>query len=259
MGQNAQMWWSAKGPHHPFGACALMLVLLAVAASGVTACTSDSPGRSVGVVTTGARRATSDDQRLIGAAGAGNLVEVRRLLTAGAGVRAVDDHGRTALLAASYEGELDVARELVAAGADVNTQDETRQSAYLVSTSEIGPANGLELLELTLAHGADVTALDSYDGTGLIRAADRGFVDIVARLLTTPTAVNHVNRLGWTALLEAIILGHGDDAHVEVVRRLVAAGADVNLADHDGVTPLAHARRAGYDAIVGLLLAAGAR
>jgi uncharacterized protein len=81
----------------------------------------------------------------------------------------------------------------------------------------------------------------------------------VRRLLETPVDVDHVNRLGWTALLEAIVLGGGDDRHIEVVRLLVGAGADVNLADGDGVTPLAHARRQGFAAMVKILERAGAR
>ena len=90
-----------------------------------------------------------------------------------------------------------------------------------------------------------MNAKDSFNGTGLIRAADRGYVQIVERLLETEIEVDHVNRLGWTALLEAIILGGGDEAHTEVVRVLVEGGVDVNLADGDGVTPLAHARAHG--------------
>ena len=98
-------------------------------------------------------------------------------------------------------------------------------------------------------------SLDSYNGTGLIRAADRGYTTIVARLLETDIDVDHVNRLGWTALLEAIILGGGDEAHTEVVRQLVEAGVDVNLADGQGVTPLAHAEQSGYDEMATILRA----
>lgn len=48
--------------------------------------------------------------------------------------------------------------------------------------------------------------------------------------------MDHVNNLGWTALLEAIILGDCGLSHIEVVQLLVEAGADVNLADSGGVT-----------------------
>ncbi len=70
-----------------------------------------------------------------------------------------------------------------------------------------------------------------------------------------PTDVDHVNRLGWTALLEAIILGEGGRAHTETVRALVDSGADVTIADGDGDTPLTHARERGYEAIVAILRA----
>jgi ankyrin repeat protein len=160
------------------------------------------------------------------------------------------------LIAAAYANDVAEAERLIEAGANVNAKDETVQSAYLIATSEVG--DDPRLLELTLANGADVRSLDSYDGTGLIRAADRGYTTIVARLLETNVDVDHVNRLGWTALLEAIILGDGDAAHVEVVRQLVEAGADVNLADGQGVTPLAHAEQRGYDEMVAILREAGA-
>ncbi len=161
------------------------------------------------------------------------------------------------LIAAAYANDVDEARRLIEAGADVNTKDESVQSAYLIATSEVG--DDPRLLELTLDNGADVRSLDSYNGTGLIRAADRGFTTIVARLLETDIDLDHVNRLGWTALLEAIILGSGDAAHTEVVRQLVDAGADVNLADSQGVTPLGHAEQQKYAEMVEILRNAGAR
>lgn len=111
----------------------------------------------------------------------------------------------------------------------------------------------------TLAAGADVHRTDSYNGTGLIRAAHRGHVGIIRELLKTDIKIDHVNCLGWTALPEAIILGDGGPRHTDVVRLLVEAGADVNLADACGVTPLSHARRRGHAAIAAILEAAGAR
>jgi ankyrin repeat protein len=81
----------------------------------------------------------------------------------------------------------------------------------------------------------------------------------VRELLKTRIDVNHVNRLGWTALLEAIILGDGGTAHTEIVRLLVARGADVNIADAQGVTPLVHAEQRGQALIADELRRAGAR
>lgn len=214
---------------------------------------------AVGLSACGGEGATqpSLDRRLIQAARTGDPAEVRSLLDRGARIDARDANGATALVAAAYGNHLDVARLLADAGADVNAKDETEQSAYLIATSEVG--DDPRLLELTLQSGADVNAKDSYNGTGLIRAADRGHAAIVRRLLETAIDVDHVNRLGWTALLEAIILGGGDARHTEVVRLLAEGGVDVDLADGDGVTPLAHARRSGFDQMIAMLERAGAR
>jgi len=195
------------------------------------------------------------DLLLIGAARIGDIETVRRLLVQRADVTAQDAAGQTALIAAAWGDHLKVAEALIAAGADVNAKDRTQQSAYLIATSE----GYLDLLRLTLANGADVRSLDSYNGTGLIRAAERGHFEIVRELLKTDIAIDHVNRLGWTALLEAIILGEGGERHTETVRLLVEAGADVNLADGNGVTPLAHARQRGFDEIAAILVTAGAK
>lgn len=160
------------------------------------------------------RESSADaDGELIVAARAGDVDRVRSLLGRDAAVDARDASGATALVAAAYSNHVHVARSLIEAGADVNVKDERQQSAYLIATSEVG--DDPRLLELRLANGADVDAKDSYNGTGLIRAADRGHVRIVERLLDTEVEIDHVNRLGWTALLEAIILGGGDRGHTE--------------------------------------------
>ena len=157
------------------------------------------------------------------------------------------------LLAAAYRNDVAAARDLIEAGADVNAKDDSEQSPYLIATSEVG--DDPRLLELTLAAGADVDAKDSFNGTGLIRAAERGHGTIVKRLLETGIDVDHVNRLGWTALLEAVVLGEGGRAHVRTVRQLVAAGADVDVPDKRGLTALEHARRRGFTAIERILRA----
>lgn len=199
--------------------------------------------------------AQARDMQMIIAARQGDIEGVRQLLAQGANIHAQDENGITALIAAAYRNDLAIIDLLIQAGADVNIQDNTKQSAYLIATSE----GYLELLQRTLQAGADVHRTDSYNGTGLIRAADRGHVEIIQELLKTDINIDHINNLGWTALLEAIILGDGGSRHTEVVRLLVEAGADVNLADGNGITPLAHAQYRGYQNIIEILLNAGAR
>lgn len=150
------------------------------------------------------------------------------------------------LRTAAWKNDVREARRLIAAGADVNAKDHTVQSAYLVSTSE----GYLDLLDLTLANGAELGSLDSYHGTGLIRAADRGHAGVVGRLVRAGIDVDHVNRLGWTALHEAIVLGDGSARYVDTVRVLVAGRADLSLPSRrDGVSPLEHAEERGFDAV----------
>ncbi|MYX23682.1 hypothetical protein GTY77_27070, partial [Streptomyces sp. SID8380] len=75
---------------------------------------------------------------------------------------------------------------------------------------------------------------------------------VEAALRETGMDVNHVNRLGWTALLEAVILGDGGAAHEEIVRLLLAAGARPDLADGEGVTAREHAERRGFAGMAAL-------
>ena len=132
----------------------------------------------------------------------------------------------------------------------MNAKDNTVQSAYLVATSE----GHLELLNLTLEHRADVDSKDSFNGTGLIRAADRGHADIAGRLVQAKIKIDHINNLGWTALHEAIILGDGSRRYVDTVRVLVAAGADLRLqSQRDQITPLDHATSKGHGEIAAVL------
>ena len=156
------------------------------------------------------------------------------------------------LIDAAWANDVPRTRDLIAEGADVNFKDNTQQSAYLIATSE----GYLELLNLTFDNGADVTSLDSYNGTGLIRAAERGHAHVVGRLLQTDIDVNHINHLGWTALHESIILGTGDEQYVDTVRLLVAGGADVTLPPRDGTAPIELARSRNQDAVVATLQAA---
>ncbi len=107
---------------------------------------------------------------------------------------------------------------------------------------------------MTLANGADLKSTNRFGGTALIPAAERGHVETVQTLIDAGVAVDHVNRLGWTALIEAVILGDGGKRHQEIVAILLEAGANPNFADRDGVTPLQHAQKLGFKEIEDILL-----
>lgn len=194
------------------------------------------------------------DQALIRAAEGNDVALVRQFVADGADLRARDGRGRTALMAATYQNHVEIAGLLIQAGADVNAQDTLQNSPLLLA----GASGYLDILKLALAASPDFTVYNRFGGTALIPACERGHVEVVRELLKTTIDVNHVNRLGWTALLEAILLSDGGTTHQEIVRLLLAGGANPNLADHDGVTPLRHARQKGYRVIADLLLAAGA-
>ena len=109
-------------------------------------------------------------------------------------------------------------------------------------------------LKALLASGASAKLTTSiYDGTALIAAAHLGHDGVVRDLIRAGAPLDHVNNLGWTALIEAVILGDGGTRHVATVRALVDAGARRDIGDRQGVTPLQHAQSRGYKEMVAIL------
>lgn len=195
------------------------------------------------------------EQALHQAAAQGHAQAGRAQLAQGANMEARNAAGATALLVATHHNHVEVARVLIEAGADVNAQDHIQDSPYLYA----GARGHNEILKMTLAHGADLQSLNRYGGTALIPAAERGHVETVQLLIAAGVDVNHLNKLHWTALMEAIVLGEGGARHVQIVRELVNAKADVHIPDAQGITPLQHARQRGYAEIETILLQAGAQ
>jgi ankyrin repeat protein len=193
---------------------------------------------------------TAADLALLDAAHRGDTDAVRAALAHGARLETRDDSGRTPLLRAALADRVDAARVLVAAGADVNAQDDRQDSPWLVT----GVTGSVAMMRALLPGGPDLTLTNRFGGISVIPASERGHVDYVRAVLAeTDTDVDHVNRLGWTALLEAVILGDGGRTHQEVVEVLLAAGADPALPDGDGVTAREHAERRGFTGIATLL------
>jgi ankyrin repeat protein len=92
-----------------------------------------------------------------------------------------------------------------------------------------------------------------YGETPLTVAAQKGYLGIVKELIAANADVNKAQDNGLTPLIFATLNGH-----LEIVKALIAAKADVNSADDEGYTPLIVAAQKGYLEIVKELIAAGA-
>lgn len=180
----------------------------------------------------------------------GSVDDIQRLAQASVDLNARDGNGRTPLHVAAFQGHGAAARELIAIGADPALHDNQRYDALTIAAVR----DDVPTLRALLAAGASAKLVTSvYDGTALIAAAHLGHDGVVRELIRAGAPLDHVNNLGWTALIEAVILGDGGPRHVETVRALVAAGANPGIPDRDGMTPLQHAVARGYDSIALIL------
>ncbi len=167
-----------------------------------------------------------------------------------------DAHGRSAVHVATFARQREALRTLARLGADMNALEADRYDAVTIAAV----ADDEDTLRVLLALGASAKQTTSrYDGTALIAAAHLGHAGVVRQLIAAGAPLDHVNNLHWTALIEAIVLGDGGPRHLATLTALVQAGANLQLADRSGATPLVLARTRGYAAMVQMLEKAGAR
>jgi uncharacterized protein len=189
------------------------------------------------------------------AAAKGDAAEIARLAGSGADINARDSHGRTPLMVAAHGRHVAAAKALIDAKADLNLLD--AQVYDVITIAAV--ADDVPMLELALASGGNARAITSpYKGTALIAAAHLGHAKVVEALIAAKAPLDHVNNLAWTALIEAIVLGDGGPRHQATVEALVKGGANLDLADGQGVRPLSLARSRGYRRIAEMLERAGA-
>jgi ankyrin repeat protein len=195
-------------------------------------------------------------QGLHAAAHKGDATSIARLVASGADVNARDTHGRTPLQVATFARQREVIGALAGAGANLDLLENDRYDAVTISAV----ADDEATLDLLLSLGAKPGQMTSrYDGDALIAAAHLGHDGVVHRLIRAGAPLDRVNNLHWTAVIESIVLGDGGPRHQRTLQALVAAGANLQLADRQGQRPLKLAQARGYTAMFLILQEAGAR
>lgn len=233
----------------------------------VTACTSEigatgatgnqHQGQNGAVMTSDGNGATpvgipvgEANKALLSAAKDGDAGGVRSALVQGAQVDSRDGSGRSALMVAVLADDLDVARVLMEFGADPDAKDDRGESPWV----NTGVTGSVAMMELLLPAQPDLTLRNRFGGNALIPAAEKGHLDYVREVLRqTDIDIDHVNDLGWTALLEAVYYGNGSTVYRDIVRTLVDNGADVTIRDAKGRTAYDHAVRRGFTEIAALV------
>ena len=185
----------------------------------------------------------------------GQMPDMAKLLIdAGADVKKANSYGVTALYIAARAGDAVATRMLLAAGADANAALSASGETVLMTAAKAGDP---EVVRALLTGGVESVSLaDLGNARAAARVAEAaGYSQQTNPALATNYAdVNARERLyGRTALMIAAIEGHA-----EVVRLLVEAGTDVNIADAEGSTALTLARSYGNLDVAAQLAAAGA-
>jgi uncharacterized protein len=198
---------------------------------------------------------TDSSRAMLEAAARGDVETLKRLIAAGISLETANAAGETPLHLAVKHNQLSAAVLLIDGGGNINAQAVNKDSPWLLA----GALGRTEMLRHMIPKGPDLSLRNRFGGNALIPACERAHVETVKLLLTTKIDVNHVNNLGWTCLLEIVILGDGGPRRAEVTKLVLAAGADPNIADKDGISPLTHARQKGQTEIARLIAAAAGR
>lgn len=149
----------------------------------------------------------------------------------------MDEHGRSPLMCAVQKNNLLLTAACLNAGFSPNQKNKEQLSPFIAAA-----ANGFsDIFQLLLAYQPQVTQTNQFGGTALLPSSEKGYLKVVQAAIRAGVPVDHVNRLGWTALLEAVILGDGGFLYQEIILELMRAQADVTITDFLGKNALDYA------------------
>ncbi|XP_064597372.1 ankyrin repeat and KH domain-containing protein 1-like isoform X2 [Liolophura sinensis] len=183
----------------------------------------------------------------------GHTEVVRELIKAGSDVTSVNNGKETPLHIACLKGFTEITRVLIEAGSDLCAT----KGKLGVEPIHLAAFGGhIEVLTLLLNAGININTAKLDNGrTPLHIAAIHNCVDFVEALIANGCDLDPIsseNEEAKTPLLKAVELGH-----VEIAKKLVAAGADTNRGDRWSVTPLLTVMLQGKAAIAKMLIQAG--
>jgi uncharacterized protein len=205
------------------------------------------------------------------------------LLDAGADVNAIDSQGHSALLAAAQSDDSALVHLLLDHGADINIKDSHDQNALYFAVCQ----GHVQMIETLINCKLSITAINDDGQTLLMSAAASEQTTAAEWLIEHGVAVNAASKAGYTALhyascscdditMTELLLAHGAEANMcsvngnaalavvanhgnlKCVRVLIAAGADVNSANRDGISSLHAAIMEHHGNIAIVLLERGA-
>ncbi|XP_064133207.1 ankyrin repeat and KH domain-containing protein 1 isoform X10 [Loxodonta africana] len=192
-----------------------------------------------------------DTRSLAEACSDGDVNAVRKLLDEGRSVNEHTEEGESLLCLACSAGYYELAQVLLAMHANVEDRGNKGDITPLMAASSGGY---LDIVKLLLLHDADVNSQSATGNTALTYACAGGFVDIVKVLLNEGANIEDHNENGHTPLMEAASAGH-----VEVARVLLDHGAGINTHSNEfKESALTLACYKGHLDMVRFLLAAGA-
>jgi ankyrin repeat protein len=194
--------------------------------------------------------AADPDLRLVTAAAQQDRAAVRALIKEGVDVNARRADGATALLWAAHWGDIELVDLLLNAKANVNIGDDHRVTPLARACENADPT----LVQKLLTAGADPNLAQTSGLTPLMIAANTGNVRVARALLVHGADVNAATRdTNATALMWAVA-----HPHLEMVRLLIEAKADIRASSSKGLTPLLYAARNGDIEMAKVLIEAGA-
>ncbi len=142
------------------------------------------------------------------------------------------------IMEAALEGKLSIVEDALNEGFDKNTTDTNKRTLLMLAAY-----NGhTEIVELLIAKGADINQRDTISRTALMFASTGPFVATVQALLQSGAQPNLIdNQENWTAAMMAAAEGQ-----LEVLKVLVANGANLKMLDVDGESSLDFAKANGH-------------